>query len=56
MSFTLDKFPSVCRKKPNAAAQPRLGAGVQRTLEGVGCSQLFGHVSGLTRLALFALP
>jgi len=27
---------------PNAAAQPRLEAGAQRTLEGVGCSRLFG--------------
>ena len=26
----------------NAAAQPRLKAGAQRTLEGVGCSRLFG--------------
>src|SRR5262249_17290296 len=25
-------------KKPNAAAQPRLEAGAQRTLEGVGCA------------------
>jgi hypothetical protein len=28
----------------NAAAQPRLEAGAQRTLEGVGCSRLFGKV------------
>ena len=28
---------------PNAAAQPRLKAGAQRTLEGVGCSRLFGQ-------------
>jgi len=27
---------------PNAAAQPRLEAGAERTLEGVGCSRLFG--------------
>jgi hypothetical protein len=27
---------------PNAGAQPRLEAGAQRTLEGVGCSALFG--------------
>jgi len=30
---------------PNAAAQPRLEAGAQRTLEGVGCSRLFGLVA-----------
>jgi hypothetical protein len=27
----------------NAGAQPRPEAGVQRTLEGVGCTLLFGH-------------
>jgi hypothetical protein len=27
---------------PNASAQPRLEAEAQRTLEGVGCSALFG--------------
>ncbi len=27
---------------PNAAPQPRLEAGAQRTLEGVGCRRLFG--------------
>ena len=31
--------------KPNAAAQPRLEAGAQRTLAGVGCSRLFGGVA-----------
>jgi hypothetical protein len=31
---------------PNAAAQPRLKAGAQRTLEGVGCSRLFGAAVG----------
>jgi hypothetical protein len=29
---------------PNAAAQPRLEAGAQRTLEGVGCRRWFGEV------------
>jgi hypothetical protein len=28
--------------RTNAGAQPRLGAGAQRTLEGVGCSAWFG--------------
>jgi hypothetical protein len=28
---------------PNASTQPRLKAGAQRTLEGVGCSALFGE-------------
>jgi hypothetical protein len=29
--------------RSNAGAQPRLEAGAQRTLEGVGCTPLFGH-------------
>jgi hypothetical protein len=35
---------------PNAAAQPRLEAGAQRTLEGVGCSRLFGKAPRHVRL------
>jgi len=31
---------------PNAAPQPRLEAGAQRTLEGVGYRRLFGDVAG----------
>jgi hypothetical protein len=34
-------FPFV-ELKPNAAAQARLKAGAQRTLEAVACSRLFG--------------
>jgi hypothetical protein len=33
--------------KPNAAAQPRLEAGAQRTLEGVGCSRMLASADGL---------
>ena len=35
---------------PNAAAQPRLEARAQRTLEGVGCSRLFGWAGALGAL------
>jgi hypothetical protein len=44
MSFTLDKFPSVCRKKPNAGPQapPIAGATQERKLLAVACRPMFG--------------
>jgi len=36
------KQGNICFRQPNASAQPRLEAEAQRTLEGVGCSALFG--------------
>ena len=42
MSFTRDKFPSLCRKKPNASLQPLPEAAAQRRLLAVGCKALFG--------------
>ena len=43
---------------PNATAQPRLEAGAteERTLEGVGCSRLFGLVVVPTAWASDGLP
>jgi hypothetical protein len=42
--------------EPNAAAQPRLEAGAQRTLEGVGCSGLLGwERSAIRRTRLYRL-
>ena len=38
--------------KPNARFQPRLEAGAQRTLEGVGCKLLFGDACTLHVLSL----
>src|SRR5712691_4566219 len=36
------RIGNACFRQPNAAAQPRLKAGAERTLEGVGCRRLFG--------------
>jgi hypothetical protein len=44
--------PACPGANPNAAAQPRLAAGAQRTLEGVGCSRLFGDAFTLHALSL----
>ena len=40
-TFTLQEMPSFSWRE-NAGAQPRLEAGAQRTLEGVGCNAWFG--------------
>jgi hypothetical protein len=46
----LNSRPVQRRTAPlNAAAQPRLEAGAERTLEGVGCSRLLGAVWLATR-------
>jgi hypothetical protein len=57
MSFTLDKFPSVCRKKPNASLHllPEAGATQERTLEAVRCKALFGADSA-SRIAGVSSP
>ena len=42
---------------PTGRFQPRLEAGAQRTLEGVGCKPLFGHlVLGYYDSALWQTP
>src|SRR3990167_8639854 len=50
MSFTLDKFPSVCREKPNASGEllPKAGARDERTLLAVSSTALFGWLRGYT--------
>src|SRR5262245_39361293 len=50
-------MPTCCSLwKPNATAQPRLEAGAERTLEGVGCSRWFGADAAASKPVELAPP